>query len=324
MAYAPYEFLWIIKESAYGTAMTSPTAGTDSIYIRLAGANRFTPRPVPGYVTIPFGGGFAKEGYRKADKYAVAGNLQLELCYSQAQLLLDWAITRINSAQTSPWTTTEQIGDLASCTVYHGVMRDDGTIKRRRYKGVKAHDWKLSFSAQSSALMLTLGLQAQKWDGNAIDSSSDPDSTAFPAPADTDFPTDLALFQHTSTHVSIGSTLSYLESLELTGKNDMAGHYYASHFLSFDRLRGREATATCGVLYTATPDWRAALEGLTNETSSFAMTNGSNTITIDFKGKNLVTQVNDDLRLGDVYNQTFTLTNQWDPSSSADVVFTYA
>ena len=36
------EFVWIVKESALGTLMTSPTAGTDSIYIRLVDGNSFS------------------------------------------------------------------------------------------------------------------------------------------------------------------------------------------------------------------------------------------------------------------------------------------
>jgi hypothetical protein len=328
MAYAPYEFLQVVKESAYGTAMTSPVAGTDSIYIRLTGANYFTPRPVPGYVTVPFGGGFAVEGYRKYDKYVISGNLQLELCYSQAHILLDWAITRLLTAgsTTTPWASTEPSGDLASCSVYHGIMRDDGTIKRRHYKGVKVHNWRLAF-ADGQAAKLTLGLQASKMDGNTIDSTTDPDATAFPAPADTAFPTDVVLFPHLGSNVSIaGSAVQYYQSLELAATNQMDTRFFpgvSPYFATFDRLRGRAATADAKVLYTASPDWRAAYEAITKEAASFSATNGTNTIEVTFNASNVIDPLRDDVQPGKVHDQQFTLHNQWDTSASQDIAFTY-
>ena len=53
------EFLWIVKESALGTVMTSPVAGTDSIYIRLIDGNSFGMLAEPVIEEIPYGGGFA-------------------------------------------------------------------------------------------------------------------------------------------------------------------------------------------------------------------------------------------------------------------------
>ena len=95
------EFLWIVKESALGTLMTSPVAGTDSMYIRLVDGNSFSMYTKPVIEEIPYGGGFAVASEAISDHYECKGQLKTKLYPGQAQLLLDWASTRINSGQTS-------------------------------------------------------------------------------------------------------------------------------------------------------------------------------------------------------------------------------
>lgn len=322
MACPPFEFLWIVKESAYTVAKTSPVAGTDSIYIRLAGANRFGMRAVPTKRKVAFGGGFASPGYAVSDQWAIAGGLEVELCYSQAQLLLDWALTPVNGAQTLPWTTTEPPCDLASCSVYHGIQREDGTIKRRRYAGVKVPTAKLTSSASAGLTTLSLGLRASKMDANTYYGSSDPDGTAFPAPADTVFPTDAVLFIHTNGRLSVGSTLTYCQSIDLNVDNHLDPLYFASPFLMIDRKRGRSATAAASLLYTASPDWRADFEALTSRAASFSWSNGTHTIAVNYRGNNLLDTLSDDLTPGKVYTQNVTWEYQRD-TTDGDIAFTY-
>lgn len=321
----PFEFLWIVKESAYSTPKTSPTAGVDSIYIRLAGANRFTPRPVPTKRKIQFGGGFQVPGYAVYDQWQITGTLEVELCYSQALLLLSWAGVRINSAQTSPWTTTEPIADLASCACYHATARsDDGSIKRRVYLGTKVHSWKITCNAQSGLAMLSLTLMSQKMQGNTYDSSSDPTSGAFPAPADTAFPTDPVLLLQSTVNVA-STALTYVTGFEFTATNAMDPLYFAgSPWIGFDRLRGRESSLSLDLLYTASPDWRTQYEALTSEAVTVVATNSVKTITIDMKSDNLVDTLSDNLSPGKVYMQAVTFQNQYDTTNSADIAITVA
>ena len=325
---APYEALQIVKEISFGTQKVTPVAGVDSIYIRLAGANRFTMRPIPTDRDIPFGGGFDVPGYTVSDQVLVTGNLSLELCYSQASMLLNWCATRINGAQTLPWPTTEPIGDLDSCTVSHLIARsDDGTYKRTRYKGVKVGNWKLAASAQSGLVMLDMGLQAQKWDGNAIEATADPDATAFPVPPDTAFPTDPLLF-YQSTTTAAGSALTYVQGITIDVNNAMDARFFtgatAGRFIGLNRIRGRKSTASLDLIYTATPNWRPKLEAITSEALSFAFSNSVNTVTVDFKANNLIKSLSDALAPGKLYDQTVSYTNQYDTASSLDLAFTFA
>ena len=323
MACPPYEFLWIVKESAYNTQKGSLVAGTDSIYVRLSGANRFGMRAVAKKLKIPFGGGFASPGYAKAYQWDIMGSLELELCYGQAQLLLDWALTPINAGQTVPWTTTEPPCDLASCVVYHGIQRDDGTIKRTRYKGVKVPSARISSSAANGSTMLQLQLRASQKDGNAFYTTTDPDATAFPAPADTAFPTDPVLFYHTNGLISVGGALAYVTSIELNIDNHLDHQFFSSPYIVKDRKRGRSATASANVLYTATPNWRSDLEALTSRAASFGWTDGTTTLTVDYQGNNLLDTLTDDLQPGQQYMQKVDWEYQRD-TSTGDITFTLA
>src|SRR5438128_7496153 len=104
------EFLYIVKESSLGTVMSNPVAETDSIYIRLVDGNSFGMVADPVIEEISYGGGLAVTAEAISDHYECKGQLKTKLYPSQAPLLLGLLASRINSGQTSPWTTTEPAG----------------------------------------------------------------------------------------------------------------------------------------------------------------------------------------------------------------------
>lgn len=322
---APYEAVWWVKESAYGTTKTSPVAGTDSIYLRTEGNSTQSLRMEQMVQKIKYGGGYDIAGYAVKEKVRVAGKLQIVLTYTQAALLMKWAVNRINSGQSTPWTTTEPPGDVASATIYHAIMREDGTVKRSKYLGCKVAGGSIRCDADSQKMMLSLDIIGQKKKGNSIDSSSDPDATEFPLPADTAFPTDTILFYHLASGLTINSAaLSYPESIGIEWSNMMDPKWFASRFVSINRLRGRSARMTVRPLYTASPDWRTAFEARSSYDAAAVFTNGTNTLTFTMNANNLVDSVNDDLSPGKQYMQEFTLENQYDTSAGADLSITYA
>lgn len=319
-----FEYLQITKEQSYGTIMTSPSAGVDSIYIRLADSNRFGMRKEPVRKTIGYGGGRGNKGYQKTGRYEIKGDLSLELCYTQALLLLNWASTPIStvSSPTTPWPTTEISGDLPSCTVFHGTVRSDGSARIRGYSGTKVSAWNLACGVESNVAMLKLGLLAQQtW-------PTDPTAMQAPAPADTAFPTDVLQFYQLSTGLSVGgSGLVYPESFTLDVKNDLDGKYFTSQNLVNAHMRGRETTLEMDVLYTASPEWRTLYEGDTIEAVQVAMTNSTHTVTLNLYGNNEITKVTDSLEVGKQYMQNVTLENMWDTSignALSDLIFTFA
>lgn len=312
---APFEWLEFVQESAYGTPVASPvvypTSSPNASYVRLAGANRFDMRTHPVLRKVPFGGGWATPGYAVSDRFETTGNLSMELCYSQAGLVLPWAISRINVGQTTPWVTTEPPGDLASCTIYHGTMRSDGSVRKRWYRGVKVTTANVTCSGETGLMMLKLGLRAQ----GANATGSDPTSLAT-APADTAFPTDSVLFyQAASGILAASSALAFVEGVTLDITNVLDAHYYSSQYLTLDRLRGRTAKTDLDLLYTASPEWRTLMEAVTSQQLSLAWTNTAHTITFTLQNNNLLTDVSDDLTPGKIYNQKISYEYQWDTTN---------
>lgn len=319
------EFLWLVKESALGTPKTSPVAGTDSIYIRLADGNSFTMDADPIINEVIYGGGYAVVAESVSDHTEVKGGLTTKLYPSQALFLLGWALTRINSGQTAPWTTTELPGDLASVSCYHAFMRSDGTYKRTQYAGTKVASLKLDASRSDPIWKVSLDLQAVKNVGNAYDVSTDPDATAFPAPAETAYPTGPYMFGHSAGNLSLGGSVrTQYDSLALAVTNAMDPQWYEAHFLQTLKFHGRQSTLDASLRLKVTPDDRSAYEALTAQACSLALNNGTNTLTIQFNGKNVITKLPRDLPLNTEFMRKLTLKNQFDPTAAGDLSFTFA
>jgi hypothetical protein len=335
MSAALREYLMIVEESAFKTPVGVPTvwttgttyglANATAYYVRLDGGNGFTMRPRPMQVEIPYGGGLAIGAYRVSDKLECKGNLTLKLCVGQAPFFLSWAGLRINAGQTAPWVTTEPVGDLASCSIYHAIVRSDGSVKRRVYLGCKVDSWTLSCSEASTVATLSLGLSASTPQGNQFDSSSDPSAGTFPAPGDTNFPIDPYLFIHTSGFLTIGgSSRSAITDLTISCQNTLARRFYNSRFLGLLRFVGRRTTLASKLLYAPSPDDRTNYEGLTSESCSVEFSNGTHNFTMDMKAQNIYDPLEDDLALSDLYFQSNTENNLWDSSAGSDFTLTFA
>lgn len=315
---AAREFAMIVIESAYKTAKTTPTAGTEAIYVRLDGGNALTLRPKPIQTPIAYGGGYATNAFTVSDQIECVGTLQTKLYASQAKFLLDWACTPINSGQTAPWTTTEPVGDLASCSVYHAIMRSDGTYKRRLYKGVKVEGGSVSVARDGQVASLSLNLRASTPEGNAFDSSTDPNSTIFPAPAETAYPTDPYLFIHSAGNFTYGSSRTQFSSVAINWTNKMSAQWFENRFVNVHRFLGRESTLEASLYYKPTPDDRASFEGLTAQTLSFELDNGTKATTFTFNSQNVIQDLDDDLPLDQVYMQNIVVANYFDPTAASD------
>jgi len=326
------EFLLLVQESAYKTPVTTPiywpTASANAFFIRLDGANVFTMRPRPVMVAVPYGGGVAIDAFRVSDKIECKGRLTTKLYAGPlSQFLLSWAGQQINSGQTAPWTTTEPAGDLASVACYHAIQRSDGTIKRRVYLGTKVDGWDLDVSEDGTIATLSMDLSASTPQGNQFDSSTDPSAGTFPAPTDAQMPytgaTGPYVFTHASGGLTIGSSRTQFQSLKLSSKNVIARRFWANRFVNLMRFVGRSTTLEAVNFYVSSPDDRTAYEGLTTETTTLALSNTSHSVTFTLNAASVITQFEDQLPLNDLYTQTMTVTNQWDPTAGSDLALTF-
>jgi hypothetical protein len=337
MSASPREFLMIVEESAFKTPVVTPTtwntatsyglANAAAYYIRLDGGNAFTMRPRPVQVEVPYGGGLAIGAYRVSDKAEVKGQLNVKLCVGQAPFLLSWAGQRINAGQTAPWVTTEPVGDLASCSIYHGITRPDGSIKRRVYLGCKVDSWGLSVSEDSTVSTLSLQISGSTPQGNQFDASSDPTAGTFPAPADNNFPIDPYVFLHLggSSFVTFGGAVrTQFTEMNINVANVLARRFYANRYIQLLRFMGRKTTVATKLQYPlAAQDDRTNYEGSLSETCSIELGNGTHTVTMNLNGQNVFSPLEDDLALSDIYFQSSTENNLYDASAGSDFTLAF-
>jgi hypothetical protein len=327
------EFLMIVEESAFKTPVTTPTvwtqattyglANAQAYYMRLPGDNQFTMRPRPITVKTSYGGGVAINAYTISDKLECKGQLTTPLSISQAPFLLSWAGVQITSG-TAPWTTTEPNGDLASCSIYHGIIEFDGTVKRRVYLGCKVDSWSIACSEASTIATLTLQISGSTPQGNQFDSSSDPTSGTFPAPTDANLPIDPYEWIHTGGVITIGGgARAAITELTISSQNTLARSFYNNRFLAFLRWMGRNTTVASRLQYVHTPDDRTAYEGVSSLAASVAFNNGTHGFVMNLHANNVYDPFEDDLKLADTYWQTNTSGNQWDGTAGADFGLTF-
>lgn len=310
------EFLQIVKESALGTVMGTPVAGTDSIYIRLTEAQSFQMDTALEVETIPWGGGLSTPGELVSDHYSCRGSLSTLLYPSQAKFLLDWAITKVNQTPTPklPWVTSEPNGDLASCSVYHAIMYADGTFERKRFAGTKVARGRVEVNRQGTTARLSLDLVAARSYGNQMDASTDPDATEFPAPAESAYPSGPYTFKNTAGLLKVGSTRTQYESLSIDWTNTLDGRWFETSYLTMLPFLGRSATLEAQLLLKVSPNDRTAYEALTAQDSEVSFTNGVTTTKIDFNGQNKIMSLPPNLPQNQVFMRTLRLQNLFDPT----------
>lgn len=320
------EFVYIVQESALGTPVTTPTIGTSSIFMRLIDSNSFSMIAKPVQEKIPYGGGLATTSQVISDHYECKGQLKTKLYGSQALFLLNWACQQINAGQTIPWTTTELPNDLASCSVYHGIMQNTGTYLRKVFGGCKVSGMRIEVSRQSTSAMLTLDLQACSQTGFATNSGN-PTVTPFPIPTEVEMPLNPYTFAQTAGQLSIGgSTRTQYSDLAIAVQNTLDGQWFESQGLSILNFHGRSSTLDTTLYLKGTPDDRSAYElGSANAASlTFENSVSGQNLTLQFNGQNVIVDLPYDLGLGTAYMQKMSLQNTFDETAGQDISFSFA
>ena len=228
------------------------------------------------------------------------------------------------------------MGDLASVAIYHGIARSDGTIKRRVYLGCKVDSWTLDVSEGSTLATLSLEISGSTPQGNQFDSSVDPTSGTFPAPTDAQLPnvgtTGPYTFVHASGGLTIGTARTQFSTVKLSSRNVLARRFWANRFINLMRFVGRSTTLEMQNFYVPTPDDRTDYEGIlgfnttagyTGTTATFVLNNGTHTATFNLETNSVITSLEDQLPLNDLYTQITTITNQWDAVNSADMTLAF-
>jgi Phage tail tube protein len=313
-------FLRITQEAAFGVF---PTASPVSIFVRLSGDNAFTPMTDPEFFTVMDGSGLGVPALFGSATSSNTSTLTTEVTYSQAAFLLGWALQRLNTAQTEPWTTTELPNDLASCTLdFAWSQFDTTTLKTKRYLGAKVASLNLAGSKDSPKVMATFALVASTPQGNTFDGSTDPTLTA---PAPTVYPTDVAVFQHLKGNVTIDSVArSNFESFNLSVQNVLVPYWDESRFPNAIRLGGRTVTASAKWRLKSSVTDRTSYESNATQSALFEFVNpgASHSISLNFNTNGYISAYKEDLQLQREVYYTWTLASYLDTTAGSDLTLT--
>lgn len=323
-------------ESSYGTPKALPVLGTDCFYLRLSEAAGFRAELVPQVDTIPYGGGRTTAADEVCDVYLAQGALACILPPGiVSTILMNWALTLVNSGRTTPWVTTDASGlmppgDLASLTLYHAWQNPDGSYTREKWLGCKSTQGSLSFveTPQGRKAMFESQFVGIKCATNGVEAPppAAPDAVEFPPPAEADYPTGAWLFSHfargTGT-VRIGAARTQLANLKLSWENQIKARTYESQFNQIVRFLGRKVTAELELRHKPTPDDLASYQSRGLLDSEFILDNGTNTMKLDLLARNRISAHERQFPNDDEYGRKITLMNFWDPALANDVAVSF-
>ena len=321
---ATREALLAVVESAYGTPKTSPVTGTDRWYFNLPDSDSFQGVMSPVFQETDYGGGIAVPFDVSADHYVTSINWKGFVYPTLATFLINLFCQNVTAAPL-PWTTTEPVGDLASASFYkYWVTRASATPVRKQFPGCKGLTLNLDASRSDPRLRFSATLAAQEEKGNSVDSSSDPDSTAFPTPADTLVPTGPYLLSHSTGNVSIGGAAetSY-ESVSIKVTNTVDVRFFEGHFPTVMAWTGRTIEVTVQRLLKSSPNRRTQFQGLTAVATYVKFDNGTNSFKMDFGSRCHISQYTQQLGKGREFLETSTIKAKLDTSTGTDVTLTF-
>jgi hypothetical protein len=313
-------FLIITEENVFATYSGTPV----QTYPRLDQSDAFKVMTQLEFWTIMSGNGYAVQALQGSQTQALGATLSTPLCYSNASMLLSLCCQRINSAQTSPWPTTEAVGDLASATFdYAWTFTDNLSLNTRRFLGCKVASWSITASRDNPVARLSMTIVGSTPQGNTWDSSSNPSLTA---PADSVFPTDPVLFQHLKSQLTINNVArSNFQSITISSTNKLKAYFDEAHFASLIRHNGRSFKLSGNSRLKHSPDDRATYEADTTlATTSIAFTNGTHTITFAMNANSYFDSIGENFPLDEDIYYDWSIMNQLDTSATTDFTFTYA
>lgn len=323
MAAYAREHVYAVVESAFGTPKTSPVLDTDACYFNLPESDSFTSVMTPVFQETPFGGGLDTPLDVQADNHQTNVSWKGQVYPSLQWFLLKWALSPVGSSGTTPWTTTEPDGDLPSASLYHYWKPRGLTAVRKRVSGAKCMSLEISASRDDPKVKFSVQAAAIKEVGNTVDSSSDPDATEFPAPADTSIPTSPYLFSHSSSNLSVGGAAitNYRSvSVKITNKLDVLT--FEGKFPSVISFLGRRCEVTFQRLLTTATNYRTFFQGVTDKATYVKFDNGAKSFKIDLGAKCHVTAYTTQLGLGKEFLETITMTGRYSLSAGTDLTLT--
>lgn len=293
MGWGAQQWLRCTKEVTYGVTPGSPAGGTVQ-WFRLPGGNAFTMRPVPQRRVIRSADGGNRRRQQVSARTVVSGAMSTLFYPTQAQYLLDAALTLTSN-------------DLNSYTLDYF-----DTQQVFRFTGCKVQSLALPGDAQGDYLPASVAWVGQKRDTTTLDQ-----------PADTVFPSEVPYEHYESKGLlSIGSTITKYSSLGVTISNTLAPTWDEDRWITALYYAGRDVNLSLRLQYLSAA-MRTNFEAQSKLTISAAWARAAGlTTTLDLKTVNYIADLGDDLPLDNAAYQTIGVECFYDQTATTDVAFT--
>lgn len=235
-------------------------------------------------------------------------------------------------------------GNLPSVSIFHAIQRSDGTYKHRLYYGVRVTSWNFTLSEGSTIGDLTLGLTGAYAAGNSFTylNYTDPTFQTFAVPATVpvfntgvtastwcapstqNYPITPWLFLNTSStggtgangSVTIGATpgtaRTAFQSISMNSTNQLMRRWWANRYVQVSQFVGRKLNVSIQSYYQPTPDDRTQYESIAPQLVTIVLGDGTHSFTFTMNANNIITSLEDDLKLADIYTQSMGLVSQFD------------
>lgn len=321
-------------EQVFGVYDTSSPAYHS--YLPMDTANNFKPMTMRPRWSLQDPSGQNVARLTGSEVVGVQGKLTTRSYWESAQQWCLWP-SRVNSGATLPWPNDQKQYDLASQTLDFGYTYDDDSLKRKRYLGCKVPTARFTCSNDPSNPFLNLDYDiiGSIPQGNPVDSSSDPDSTAFPDMVTGDYPLSPLTFQEcvfSSYHTSANAVNNYFDRFSITITNRVKAYYDNSRFPNRIHCRGRTVTLSVHPLLQVATDARLKYEAVqTLGATTIEFTNpvlgGGNTtydkLKFNFRSQSFLDSINEDMILDEDAYVEWSATAYLDTSAGDDFTITY-
>jgi hypothetical protein len=300
------------KEATVGAFDASALAASIT-YPRLVGDNAFGAQPTPNISYVRDAAGSNRRVQAVHGNYATKGKLATLGYYSQAKLLLPWACNLIND-------TGGNLKPAYTMTFDWQYQLEDsgGTMAFRRFLGAYCEDF--TFKASNSG-------DGVKWAADFGFNYLTPATitvTDFAMPTLDKYPADQpAIFQQAAGLFTLGSSRVGFRSLEISVKNIFDVIYDEGTYPQAIKWCGRDVSFKTVLRFKSLGD-RTDFEAVTAKTASIAITDGTTTITFDFKTNSIFGTLGDELPLGKAHYQNTDLMVMLDSTAGTDLAVTIA
>lgn len=319
------QWLRLIRESAYKTAVTPTTVNTDYVAVELLDDDPVSIEPVANNEPLMSWLACGARDRTIGETETIEGTIRTLLYPAQVPLLFGWWLGVIADQDVEdeefPWVTSEPPGQLASMAADYGYVDDDGTERKGRLLGGKVTGGTLTFSRGTRQGAGVLELNT-RWSSLTSTGTSAPPAADYPSQSTAPY-----YLSATSGNLSInGEVAEGYDDLAIAAAYETSARYDESPTVRRIRHNARDFTMTLGGLLRFDPDWRALQRARTTFPASVTLEypggTGAQSVAIDFGNNAIIDEWSRALPIRNDRTQSITIASQFNRTTGAMLTYT--